>query len=382
MNPSTSGWIKKYFAEQDKYAIFKATNTTELAHEIRATGFSFGQINPSGFPAIYTTFDYTQEEFAKICFLQLLEKIYFFQYPTHTTDEFISRLLDFYQLFVPHKTNFFSSLFEDKNTYARLEHLFAIKWKEHFFSQSKSNTIVLNLLVLSIYLLTFETYLTEKIHPNLYHVYLEDLIQSILNHTQGHKNTEVHFLDNPNDFSIDEIMEVQSSYLESSLLLDIVMCSSWNNELKTLDLPDFTDEPFTRLAFTPEQINDSRSCFMLFLQQNNYHYFYLKSSNLFNNMINNSTNYVEFLVGRNKGRIIKEIQKNKQLMQLLMDSTHRNLDIQEKKLIKKQTLEVIKTIPSLAIFLLPGGTILLPIILKFIPSLLPSSFNENLDSED
>ena len=382
MNPSTSGWIKKYFAEQDKYAIFKASNTTELAHEIRATGFSFGQINPSGFPEIYTTFNYTQEEFAKICFLQLLEKIYFFQYPNHTTDEFVSRLLDFYQLFVPHKTNFFTSLFEDKNTYARLEHLFAIKWKENFFSQSKSNTIVLNLLVLSIYLLTFETYLTDKIHPNLYHVYLEDLIQSILNQTQDHKTTEVHFVDNPNDFSIDEIMEVQSSYLESSLLLDIVMCSSWNNELKTLDLPDFTSEPFSRLAFTAEQINDSRNCFMLFLQQNNYHYLYLKSSNLFNNMINNSTNYVEFLVGRNKGRILKEIQKNKQLMQLLMDSTHRNLDIQEKKLIKKQTLEVIKTIPSLAIFLLPGGTILLPIILKFIPSLLPSSFNENLDSAD
>ncbi|EHQ41204.1 LETM1-related biofilm-associated protein [Myroides odoratus] len=382
MNPSTTGWIKKYFAEQDKYAIFKATDTKTLAHEIRATGFSFGQINASGFPEIYTTFKYTQEEFAKICFLQLLEKIYFFKYPTHTTDEFISRLLDFYQLFVPHKTNFFTSLFEDKNTYARLEHLFAIKWKENFFSQSKSNNIVLNLLVLSIYLLTFETYLAGKIHPNLYHVYLEDLIQSILNRTQPQQHTEVLLSENPNDFAIDEIMEVQSSYLESSLLLDIVMCSSWNNEVKTLELPDFSVEPFSRLAFTTEQIEDSRLCFMLFLQQNDYNYFYLKSSNLFNNMINNSTNYVEFLVGRNKGRILKEIQKNKQLMQLLMDSTHRNLDIQEKKLIKKQTLEVIKTIPSLAIFLLPGGTILLPIILKFIPSLLPSSFNENLDSED
>jgi len=382
MNPSTTGWIKKYFAEQEKYAIFKATNTKELAHEIRAIGFSFGQINTSKFPEIYTSFNYTQEELAKICFLQLLEKIYFFQYPSHTTDEFISRLLDFYQLFVPHKTNFFTSLFEDKNTYARLEHLFAIKWKENFFSQSKSNTIVLNLLVLSIYLLTFETYLAGKTHPNLYHVYIEDLIQSILNHTQSQKNTEVHFVDNPNDFSIDEIMEVQSSYLETSLLLDIVMCSAWNNETKKLNLPDFSVAPFCRLAFTKEQIEDSRSYFMLFLQQNNYDYFYLKSSNIFNNMINNSTNYVEFLVGRNKGRILKEIQKNKQLMQLLMDSTHRSLDMQEKKLIKKQTLEVIKTIPSLAIFLLPGGTILLPIILKFIPSLLPSSFNENLDSEN
>ncbi|MGG5507788.1 MULTISPECIES: LETM1-related biofilm-associated protein [unclassified Myroides] len=381
MNPSTTGWIKKYFAEHDKYAIFKATNVEELAHEIRTTGFSFGQINASGFPDIYTSFNYTQEEFAKICFLQLLEKIYFFQYPTHSTEEFIRQLLDFYQLFVPHKTNFFTSLFEDKNTYARLEHLFAIKWKENFFSQSKSNSIALNLLVLSIYLLTFETYLAGKIHPNLYHVYIEDLIQAILNQTNHQKNADLHRVDNPNDFSIDEIMEVQSSYLEMSILLDLVLCSSWNNETKTLTLPNCEVAPFERLSFSAEQIEDSRTCFMRFVQQNDYNYVFLKSSNLFNNMINNSTNYVEFLVSRNKGRILKEIQKNKQLMQLLMDSTHRNLDMQEKKLIKKQTLEVIKTIPSLAIFLLPGGTILLPIILKFIPSLLPSSFNENLESD-
>jgi ABC-type proline/glycine betaine transport system permease subunit len=64
-------------------------------------------------------------------------------------------------------------------------------------------------------------------------------------------------------------------------------------------------------------------------------------------------------------------------MGLLIESTHRNLDENEKKIIKNQTIEVIKTIPSLALFLLPGGSILLPVILRFIPSLLPSSFNEN-----
>jgi hypothetical protein len=29
--------------------------------------------------------------------------------------------------------------------------------------------------------------------------------------------------------------------------------------------------------------------------------------------------------------------------------------------------------------LLPGGSLLLPILIKFIPKLLPSAFNENLD---
>ena len=68
-------------------------------------------------------------------------------------------------------------------------------------------------------------------------------------------------------------------------------------------------------------------------------------------------------------------------MVLLAYTTRRDLDEIEKKKVKKQLLEICKTIPSLAIFLLPGGSLLLPILIKFIPTLLPSSFNENLNQE-
>ncbi|MGJ8738309.1 LETM1 domain-containing protein, partial [Zobellia laminariae] len=40
-------------------------------------------------------------------------------------------------------------------------------------------------------------------------------------------------------------------------------------------------------------------------------------------------------------------------------------------------IDIFKSIPSLAIFLLPGGAVLLPIFIKLIPKLLPSSFDEN-----
>ena len=55
-------------------------------------------------------------------------------------------------------------------------------------------------------------------------------------------------------------------------------------------------------------------------------------------------------------------------------------DIETKK-VKKQLLDICKTIPSLTIFLLPGGGILLPILVKYIPQLLPSAFNENLEED-
>jgi hypothetical protein len=61
----------------------------------------------------------------------------------------------------------------------------------------------------------------------------------------------------------------------------------------------------------------------------------------------------------------------------LAQSTHRDLDAKEKKKVKNQLLDVCKTVPSLTIFLLPGGSLLLPILIKFIPKMLPSAFNEN-----
>jgi len=66
-------------------------------------------------------------------------------------------------------------------------------------------------------------------------------------------------------------------------------------------------------------------------------------------------------------------------MQLLAKSTVKDLDKEEKKKIKNQILDICKTIPSLTIFLLPGGSLLLPILIKFIPKMLPSAFNENIE---
>lgn len=75
----------------------------------------------------------------------------------------------------------------------------------------------------------------------------------------------------------------------------------------------------------------------------------------------------------------KEISESKELMVLLAYSTQRDLDKDEKKKVKKQLLDICKSVPSLTIFMIPGGSLLLPLLVKFIPQLLPSSFNENLE---
>ena len=64
-------------------------------------------------------------------------------------------------------------------------------------------------------------------------------------------------------------------------------------------------------------------------------------------------------------------------MLLLTKSTQRPLTESEQKVIQTQLLDIFKSIPSLAIFLLPGGMLLMPLFIKFIPQLLPSAFDDN-----
>ena len=86
------------------------------------------------------------------------------------------------------------------------------------------------------------------------------------------------------------------------------------------------------------------------------------------------------MILRNKKRFVKEIDQSKELEILLTQSTIRDLSKEEKKVVRHQLLDICKTVPSLAIFLLPGGGILMPLLVKFIPQLLPSAFNENKES--
>jgi hypothetical protein len=92
----------------------------------------------------------------------------------------------------------------------------------------------------------------------------------------------------------------------------------------------------------------------------------------------NTQDNIAKLVSRNKTRLLKELSESKELVKLLGKSTQNELSFEEKKKVKKQLLDICKSIPSLTIFLLPGGGLLLPILIKFIPQLLPSAFNENL----
>lgn len=86
---------------------------------------------------------------------------------------------------------------------------------------------------------------------------------------------------------------------------------------------------------------------------------------------------IKELLHKNKKRFIKELHQSKELVILLKKATHKKLSDEEKEKVKAQLLDILKGIPAFAIFMLPGGALLLPLLIKLIPDILPSSFRED-----
>jgi len=83
------------------------------------------------------------------------------------------------------------------------------------------------------------------------------------------------------------------------------------------------------------------------------------------------------LVLRNKDKLVVELKESSELVALVKKSMSEPLSAEEKQKVKSQFFDIVKSVPSLAIFMLPGGAFLLPFILKVIPDLLPSAFKDN-----
>ena len=82
-------------------------------------------------------------------------------------------------------------------------------------------------------------------------------------------------------------------------------------------------------------------------------------------------------IQKNKKRLAKELQESKELIVLLKKSTYKKLSEEEKGKVKEQLLDICKGIPAFAVFMLPGGALLLPLLIKLIPDILPSAFQED-----
>jgi hypothetical protein len=238
--------------------------------------------------------------------------------------------------------------------------------------------------------MAYEHYLKEKENTLDYLKRCESSIQTLVisalnskSKKTSYDNSLIKLLDSSlryNDSSsqnYETIIESVGSELEAYYYLDLACMSSWGDLKFELKETNFLNKLGKDLKITKAIIDESIKTVQVFYSTNKNKISLLSSKNVIHSFYDNSSLIVSKLISRNSKRLYKELKESKDLVKLLSQSTQRNLTSKEQKQMQEQLLDLLKSIPSLAIFMLPGGAILLPLFIKFIPKLLPSAFDEN-----
>ncbi|WP_339665439.1 LETM1-related biofilm-associated protein [Maribacter arcticus] len=397
MNPSASGWIEKYGSvvqkHQNAFPDFDALYST-----LKKSGFVYG-LNSSIPDFIPFEHSLSEDEKAKINLLNALYFTYYLNEGKGDYVHFVEQVYKFYEVLKINRAGFFGKLLTGNKTSAKLEKLLAsrIYIEDNIFSKTFNSLITNSLLFVDV--LLFKHYLNDVDDLKTKAEEIEYLAINITYHALSSKEqnrkdnklsqllasslTYINCAENNFDGSYRDRLLNNKEIWENRYLLDMACLTVWEDHSL-----DYTESEFIfgigkDLGIENHLISESIMHVTEFFRQNLDTIPYLKEKNLAHQFYDSMGKIVKKLILRNSKRLHKELSQSAELVALLSKSTVRDLSRDEKKKVQNQLIDIFKSIPSLAIFILPGGAILLPIFIKLIPKLLPSAFDENrIDEEE
>lgn len=396
INPSINGWIEKFFVENDSNFIDYSNDYNSFYSDIRNSGFIYGHVVSINLKTKIDLKGLSHDEITKIALLNSLYSIFCIVKQKQEKEEFINQINLFYKKIQHENYNLLNKLLPAGSPVSILENNLndRIQTNNNIISKNFSHIITNALLFLDV--LAFHHYL---IKGDLTSKYLKEfelncikivsLAFSIKKSKTNYDELLIKLFENSlrytkfksvENLQLDAILlEKYTFEIEKLYLLDLAQMALWSDELLEIDENIFLNKLSNKLSIPESNLLESTKTINLFIKDYKSEISFFNYSNPVKHFYDQTNNTVTKLITRNKKRLTKEIIESKELMVLLAQSTTRELDSEEKKKVKKQLLDICKSIPSLTIFLLPGGGILLPILIKYIPQLLPSAFNENLE---
>ncbi len=391
MNPSATGWINKFGSEiRDQLDYY--TSFADLYTDLKETGFVYG-INTQIPQFIHTAHTLSEDEKAKINLLAALYYTYRLERKETKFAVFLEEIFEFYKALRINQISFLASLFSEKNTSSKLEKLIdsRVYLADNLISKTFNSIITNSLLFIDILLFKRYLKLPNSIyeHAQLLEYLAINITYHALNSKEKNRNDEklaqlfaasLTFIDSDSqhfDGSYREQLLENRTHWENRYFLDIACLTVWEDHSLEYRESEFIFGIGQDLGFNTEIISTALNEITSFFQKNSHTIPYLKNQNLAIQFYDSMSKIVNKLILRNSKRLQKELSESKELVALISKSTVKDLSKEERKKMQNQLLDIFKTIPSLAIFMLPGGAVLLPIFIKLIPKLLPSSFDDN-----
>lgn len=386
MNPSAQGWIKKLLKEAAQNKSFLEFKEEDFYNALRSCGFIYG----SNLNVVANTLkknDLTDEE---LCKTNLCLTFLYTHTKLNSKTPFVDSVIQFYTNINELKTSYFQELLGGQKSSEQLEKIIhkRIQIDDNIITKNFNYFIINALLFVDI--LAYQEFLKNESISIDYVINLEAAIESISLNVLKSKATTNQYdesliklfesslrYQNNTQINYNDAINILKTLQEKQYILDLACMATWSDRTIDKDEQQFLVKLGNDLNIDLDKVNQSIKTVNNFYAKNKDNIALLSSKNIVQSFYNNSSKMVNKLISRNSKRLYQELKDSKELMILISQSTVRDLNNEEQKKVQEQLLDIFKSIPSLAIFMLPGGALLLPLVVKFIPKLLPSAFDDN-----
>lgn len=410
--PGSKGWINKYFDLVEKDQIHLNCDLPEgvdkesfIHAALGRTGIIFGFPSRLHFAKELDDSKWTTEEKLKLLLFEshlFVYKIYLEDRP-FVKEQFIASLVDFYgqhnassitRMFtffikeakeekietiltkrVDIKVNFLENRFWVNYLNNVFIYLDVILFNDFLAHRKKStfynyDEMAMNALT-AITLASFSDGGIEDSERSMFNVFLASANLSDLQREIAEQRFE-------NGGSFEDFTDhVKSNWLFKRFLVDLSAFVIYSDHDAAPEEKNHLNRLCEMLGFTDLELNEALALNEQFFINNQNKIPFLKSSSSVEKVYSSLSKRWIKILGRNKDKLATELKQSKELVFLIRKSTTTELTKEEKEAVKSQFKDLVKSMPSLAIFMLPGGAFLLPLVLKVIPDLVPSAFRDN-----
>jgi hypothetical protein len=412
LSPGAKGWVSKYFELVQKQEIFirsyhpKAIDIEHYLHlRLSRSGIVFGFADKLIFAKNLDSQTWTSNEKLRLLLFESLLLIYSVeknQQPINR-EEFVQTVLDFYGKLNLYSISSMFTFFLKESKEERLEKILTKRTElksnllenTFWFNHLSNSFLYLDLVLFQEYLHTstnlLESNYNEMAFTSLHAISLAAnsdqvidkqekrifetfLTASNLDDSEKEKAKEL-FL-NPGKLT-DIQIDTFHNCLFTRFILDISILTIYVNQDALEEEVEYLDELCHYLGLDPTELEENFAIVEHFILNKNQEIAYLSKHTSYERIYKTMTNRWVKVLSRNKDKLGRELSESKELVSLIKKSASHELTKEEKEKVKTQFLDIVKSMPALAIFMLPGGAILLPVILKILPDLVPSAFRDN-----
>ncbi|TXI83840.1 MAG: hypothetical protein E6Q38_02780 [Crocinitomicaceae bacterium] len=413
LQPGSKGWINKYFdlVEKNQFDLMcdlpdEVDKHSFMHAALGRTGIIFGFPSRLQFAKELDDSKWTSEEKLKL----LLFECHLFAYKVNLPDpnqfskeDFINALVDFYGKYNARSISKIFTFFLKETKDEKLEAVLAkrVDIKANFL-ENRFWVNYLNNVFIYLDVILFNDFMEHRKKSTFYNY--DELAMNALTaitlaaYSDGEIESQEKsmfsvFLASANlsdlhrdlaesrfksGASFDDFTDVvDSNWLFKRFLVDLSSFVIFSNHEADIEEKKYLAELGEKLGLTELELNESLALTEQFILTNQSTIPFLNNSSSVEKVYSSLSKRWVKILGRNKDKLAVELKQSKELVQLIRKSTTTELSKEEKEAVKTQFKDLVKSMPSLAIFMLPGGAVLLPIVLKVIPDLIPSAFRDN-----